>query len=286
MLKRLTKLQYANRIAVIHRTKDTMMQQFTVADPETHSADLVADNVAQLKALFPDAFTEDGIDFDVLRQLLGDAVDDSEEKYGLNWHGKRQARRLALTPSAGTLRPCPDESVDWDTTQNLMIEGDNLEVLKLLQKSYSGKVKLIYIDPPYNTGNDFVYPDDYWDGVKNYLNITGQVDGNGQKISSNTEASGRFHTNWLNMMYPRLKVARNLLRDDGIILISLDDGEIDNLRNLCSEIFGEENFITTVIWQKKYAPQNDAKWFSDNHDYIVLVARRKEVWRPKSPTSH
>ena len=211
---------------------------------------------------------------------MGYAVDDGEEKYGLNWHGKRQARRLALTPSAGTLRPCPDESVDWDTTQNLMIEGDNLEVLKLLQKSYSGKVKLIYIDPPYNTGNDFVYPDDYWDGVKNYLNITGQVDGNGQKISSNTEASGRFHTNWLNMMYPRLKVARNLLRDDGIILISLDDGEIDNLRNLCSEIFGEENFITTVIWQKKYAPQNDAKWFSDNHDYIVLVARRKEVWRP------
>ena len=211
---------------------------------------------------------------------MGYAVGDGEEKYGLNWHGKRQARRLALTPSAGTLRPCPDESVDWDTTQNLMIEGDNLEVLKLLQKSYSGKVKLIYIDPPYNTGNDFVYPDDYWDGVKNYLNITGQVDGNGQKISSNTEASGRFHTNWLNMMYPRLKVARNLLRDDGIILISLDDGEIDNLRNLCSEIFGEENFITTVIWQKKYAPQNDAKWFSDNHDYIVLVARRKEVWRP------
>jgi adenine-specific DNA-methyltransferase len=170
--------------------------------------------------------------------------------------------------------------VDWGTTHNLMIEGDNLEVLKLLQKSYSGKVKMIYIDPPYNTGNDFVYSDDYRDGVKNYLNITGQVDGNGQKISSNTEASGRFHTNWLNMMYPRLKVARNLLRDDGIILISLDDGEIDNLRKLCSEIFGEENFITTVIWQKKYAPANDAKWFSDNHDYIVLVARRKEVWRP------
>ena len=256
------------------------MQKLTAADPETRSVDLVDDNVAQLKTLFPEAFTEGVIDFDVLRQLLGDVVDDGEEKYGLNWHGKRRARRLALTPSAGTLRPCPEESMDWDSTQNLMIEGDNLEVLKLLQKSYAGKVKLIYIDPPYNTGNDFVYPDDYRDGVRNYLKITGQVDGNGQKLSSNNEASGRFHTEWLNMMHPRLKVARNLLRQDGIILVSLDDGEIDNLRKLLSEIFGEENFVATVIWQKKYAPQNDAKWLSDNHDYIVLVARNKEVWRP------
>ena len=256
------------------------MQPTAYGDPETRSADLVAENIAQLKALFPDAFTEDRIDFDVLRQLLGDAVDDGEEKYGLNWHGKRRARRLALTSSTGTLRPCPEESVDWDTTQNLMIEGDNLEVLKLLQKSYAGKVKLIYIDPPYNTGKDFVYPDDYRDGVKNYLQITGQVDSNGHKLSSNTEASGRFHTDWLNMMYPRLKVARNLLQQDGIIFISLDDGEIDNLRKICSEIFGEENFVTTVIWQKKYAPQNDAKWLSDNHDYIVMVARQKEIWRP------
>ena len=256
------------------------MQQLTAADPETRSPDLVADNVAQLKALFPDAFTEGKIDFDVLRQLLGDAVDDNEEKYGLNWHGKRRARRLALTPSIGTLRPCPEESVDWDTTQNLMIEGDNLEVLKLLQKGYSGRVKLIYIDPPYNTGKDFIYPDNYKDSIKNYLKITGQVDGAGQKLSTNTDASGRFHTNWLNMMYPRLKLARNLLRQDGIMLISSDDREIDDLRKLCSEIFGEDNFVTTVIWEKKYAPQNDAKWFSDNHDYIVLVARSKEVWRP------
>ena len=256
------------------------MQQLTAADPETCSPDLVADNVAQLKVLFPDAFTEGKIDFDVLRQLLGDAVDDNEEKYGLNWHGKRRARRLALTPSIGTLRPCPEESVDWDTTQNLMIEGDNLEVLKLLQKGYSGRVKLIYIDPPYNTGKDFIYPDNYMDSIKNYLKITGQVDGAGQKLSTNTDASGRFHTNWLNMMYPRLKLARNLLRQDGIMLISSDDREIDDLRKLCSEIFGEDNFVTTVIWEKKYAPQNDAKWLSDNHDYIVLVARSKEVWRP------
>lgn len=256
------------------------MDLIATGDPISQSADPVADNLAQLKAMFPDAFTEGKVDFDALRQLLGDNIDDGEEKYGLNWHGKRRARRLALTPSTGTLRPCPEESVDWDTTQNLMIEGDNLEVLKLLQKSYSGKVKLIYIDPPYNIGKDFVYQDDYKDGIKNYLKITGQVDGNGQKLSSNTESSGRFHTDWLNMMYPRLKAARNLLRQDGVILISLDDGEIDNLRKLCSEIFGEENFVTTVIWQKKYAPQNDAKWFSDNHDYIVLIARQKEIWRP------
>ena len=256
------------------------MQPLTAADPETRSVDLVTENITQLKALFPDAFTEGKVDFDVLRQLLGDAVDDGEEKYGLNWHGKRRARRLALTPSAGTLRPCPEESVDWDTTQNLMIEGDNLEVLKLLQKSYAGKVKLIYIDPPYNTGKDFVYPDDYRDSIQNYLQITGQADADGRRLSSNTEASGRFHTDWLNMIYPRLKVARNLLRDDGVILISLDDGEIDNLRKVCSEIFGEENFVTTIIWQKKYAPQNDATWLSDDHDYIVLIARSKEVWRP------
>ena len=171
-----------------------MMNRLTAADPETRSADLVADNIARLKALFPEACTGGSIDFDVLRQLLGDAVDEGEEKYGLNWHGKRRARRWALTPSTGTLRPCPEESVDWDNTQNLMIEGDNLEVLKLLQKSYSGDVKLIYIDPPYNIGKDRIYQDDYKDGVKNYLRVTGQVDGNGQQLSSNTETSGRFHT--------------------------------------------------------------------------------------------
>ena len=172
-------------------------------DPEAKSADIVTGNIEALKALFPDAFTEGKIDFEVLKGLLGGAVDERDEKYGLNWHGKRRARQIALTPSTGTLLPCPDESVDWDTTQNLMIEGDNLEVLKLLQKSYSGKVKLIYIDPPYNTGKDFVYPDDFRDSVKNYLEITGQIEG-GRKISSNTEASGRFHTDWLNMIYPRL----------------------------------------------------------------------------------
>ena len=204
------------------------MQKLIANDPETRSADIVADNIEHLKALFPEAFTEDKIDFEVLKQLLGGEIADREEKYGLNWHGKHRARQLALTPSTGTLRPCPAESVDCDTTQNLMIEGDNLEVLKLLQKSYAGKVKLIYIDPPYNTGKDFVYPDDYRDSIRNYQKLTGQTDDGNRKLSSNTEASGRFHTNWLNMMYPRLKVARNLLRSDGIILISIGDEELHN----------------------------------------------------------
>src|SRR5664280_3341111 len=217
------------------------MKRLTAEDVETRSPDVVAENVEQLKALFPEALTEGQVDFEVLKQVLGGVVDEREEKYGLNWHGKRRARQLALTPSTGTLRPCPEESVDWDTTRNLMIEGDNLEVLKLLQKSYAGKVKLIYIDPPYNTGKDFVYPDNFQDNIKNYLELTGQVDGNGNKITSNTEASGRFHTDWLNMMYPRLKLARSLLRDDGVMFVSVDDGELDNLRKLCAEIFGEEN---------------------------------------------
>ncbi len=258
------------------------MQRLTANDPETRSADLVADNLAQLRALFPEAFTEGGIDFEALRQLLGDAVDDGEEKYGLNWHGKRRARRLALTPSAGTLRPCPEESVDWDATQNLMIEGDNLEVLKLLQKSYAGKVKLIYIDPPYNTGNDFVYPDDYKDGINNYLKITWQVDGNGHRLSSNTESSGRFHTEWLNMMYPRLKLARNLLRKDGVIFISIDDNEFHSLRAIMDDIFGVENFVATVIWHKMDSPKNSAIHFSEDHDYILVFARDLETWRPNS----
>ncbi len=221
------------------------IQPIDKASPDAQSANLVEGNLAQLKALFPEAFTEGRVDFEVLKQLLGAAVDEREEKYGLNWHGKRRARQLALTPSTGTLRPCPEESVDWDTTQNLFIEGDNLEVLKLLQKSYAGKVKLIYIDPPYNTGKDFVYPDNFQDSIKNYLELTGQVEG-GQKISSNTDASGRFHTDWLNMMYPRLRLARDILRNDGVIFVSIDDSESANLKHLLSDIFGEENFIDTI----------------------------------------
>jgi adenine-specific DNA-methyltransferase len=183
---------------------------------------------------------------------------------------------LALTPSTGTLRPCRDESADWDTTQNLMIEGDNLEVLKLLQKSYAGKVKLIYIDPPYNTGKDFVYHDSFQDNIKNYLELTGQVEG-GQKISSNTEASGRFHTDWLNMMYPRLKLARNLLRDGGALFLTLDDTEVANMRRIGDEVFGEENFLANVVWQKKYAVANDDPGIGVMHDH-VLVYRKSDAF--------
>jgi adenine-specific DNA-methyltransferase len=257
------------------------MKPLTAQDPETHSPDLVEENVEQLKTLFPEAFTEGKLDFEVLKQLLGGTVEEREEKYGLNWHGKRRARQLALTPSTGTLRPCPEDSVEWDTTRNLMIEGDNLEVLKLLQKSYADKVRLIYIDPPYNTGNDFIYPDDFQDNIKNYLQLTGQADSDGNKITSNTDASGRFHTDWLNMMYPRLKLARNLLRQDGCIFISIDDNEIDNLRKLCDEIFGPENFIATVIWQKVFSPKNTAAYFSEDHDYIVVYAKQKDGWEPQ-----
>ena len=236
------------------------------------SADIVAGNIDRLKELFPEAFTEGKIDFDTLKQLLCGTVEEREEKYGLNWHGKRKARQMALTPSTGTLRPCPEESVDWDTTQNLMIEGDNLEVLKLLQKSYSGKVKLIYFDPPYNTGNDFVYPDDFQDNIKNYLELTGQVDG-GKKISSNTEASGRFHTDWLNMMYPRLKLARNLLRDDGVIFVSIDDGELGNLQTIMAEIFGEENFQANISWQKRYTRSNNTVDFTTVVEHLLVYSK-------------
>ena len=249
------------------------MNKLTAADPETRSEDIVAGNIEQLKAIFPEAFTEGKIDFDILRQLLGGAVDEREEKYGLNWFGKRKARQLALTPSTGTLRPSPEDSLDWDTTQNILIEGDNLEVLKLLQKSYSGEIKLIYIDPPYNTGNDFVYPDDYKDSIKNYLELTGQVEC-GKRISSNTESNGRFHTDWMNMIYPRLKAARNLLRPDGVVFISIDDGEVKNLRAVCDEIFGEENFFAQIPWQSRTSVQNDTD-ISIQHEYIVGYARNR-----------
>lgn len=260
------------------------MKKLTAADPETKSPDLVAENFERLKALFPELVTEGpngaAVNVDVLKQLVGDkTVTNADEKYGLNWHGKRRARQLAHTPSTGTLRPCPEDSVDWDTTQNLMIEGDNLEVLKLLQKSYAGKVKLIYIDPPYNTGKDFVYRDDFKDNIRNYLELTGQIEG-GRKISSNTEASGRFHTDWLNMMYPRLKLAHALLKGDGVIFISIDDNELKALRCICDELFGEENFVATVIWQKVFSPKNSARHFSEDHDYIVVYARDAERWVP------
>ena len=256
------------------------MDRITMHDPESKSEDLVADHIESLKVIFPEAFTEGKIDFGVLRQLLGDAVDEGEEKYGLNWFGKRQARKLALTPSTGTLRPCPEDSVDWDTTQNLMIEGDNLEVLKLLQKSYAGKVKMIYIDPPYNTGRDFVYPDNYQDGIKNYLELTGQIEG-GKKISSNADSSGRYHTDWLNMMYPRLLLAKNLLREDGVCFISIGETELHELICICNQVFGEECGIGIACRVAKKS-NNKGDYWSPNFDFIVTYAKDKEFTSPFS----
>lgn len=243
---------------------------------EGTSRDILKDNIEALGQLFPEAMEEGKIDFDKLKQLLGEYVDDDEERYSFKWNGKGRALRLSQTPSTGTLRPCKEESKDWDTTQNLYIEGDNLEVLKLLQKSYYGKVKMIYIDPPYNTGHDFVYKDDFKDNIENYKKITGQVDEEGNRIATNTESDGRFHTNWLNMMYPRLRLARNLLSNDGVIFISIDDNEQENLRRICDEIFGESNFIATIVWQKKTGA-SDAIHIATVTENILVFAKNINV---------
>jgi adenine-specific DNA-methyltransferase len=247
--------------------------------------DFVRLQIAKLRALFPECVTEgeDGpqVDFDCLRATLGDldAVA-NQDAYTFTWAGKQEAFRAIQTPSAASLQPVPEASINWETTKHLFIEGENLEVLKLLYKSYVGKVKMIYIDPPYNTGNDFIYKDDYREPLRAYLEKTGQVDAEGNVLTSNPETRGRYHSDWLSMMYPRLFLARQLLRDDGVIFVSIDDNEVHHLRLLMNEVFGEENFVATVIWQKKYSPQNDARWLSDMHDYIVAYARDKETWRP------
>lgn len=241
---------------------------------DLRSHDIAEDKKQELLRLFPEIRTEGGkIDLERLKLALGETVDVGKERYGMNWPGKADCFKAIQSPSLGTLRPCSEESVNFDTTENLIIEGDNLEVLKLLQKSYLGKVKMIYIDPPYNTGNDFIYPDNYTESLQTYLEYTGQVDAQGKKFSTNTEADGRFHSKWLNMMYPRLYLARNLLREDGVIFISIDDNEVDNLKKVCNEVFGEENFVANVVWQKKYAATNDAKGFSVMHDHIVVYEK-------------
>ena len=222
--------------------KQTPMTQPEKLDLRSHDA--AGDKIAELLRLFPEIRTEGGkLDFERLKLALGESVDMGKERYGMNWPGKADCFKTIQVPSLGTLRPCPEESVNFDTTENLIIEGDNLEVLKLLQKSYLGKVKMIYIDPPYNTGNDFIYPDNYSENLQTYLEYTGQTDKEGRKFATNTEADGRFHSRWMNMMYPRLYLARNLLRDDGVIFISIDDHEIDNLQKLCKDLFGEESII-------------------------------------------
>lgn len=235
--------------------------------------DIVADNISKLKELFPEAFTEGKVDFGALKEVLGDYIDGREERYSFTWNGKSKARMLAQTPSTGTLRPCKEESVEWDTTQNLFIEGDNLEVLKLLQKSYHKKVKIIYIDPPYNTGNDFVYKDNFSNNITNYKKITGQIDSDGNLFASNPETNGRYHTDWINMIYPRLKLARNLMCKNGIIFLSIDDNEIHNARMIMNEVFGEENFIEQIIWKNKYGAGAKTKGFISTHEYILCYSR-------------
>lgn len=255
---------------------------------ELTSANMIEEQKAKLRALFPEVVTEGGkIDFDRLRLTLGESVDAGKERYGMNWPGKAECFKTIQKPSVATLVPAREESINFDTTGNLIVEGDNLEVLKLLQKAYLGKVKMIYIDPPYNTGNDFIYPDNYTESLDTYLRYTGQVDAEGRKFSTNTEAEGRFHSKWLNMMYPRLFLARNLLREDGFIFVSIDDHEVDNLRRICNEVFGEENFLGSIVW--KGATDNNPTQIAIEHEYLLCFARSKEsaegVWKNPSDES-
>lgn len=251
--------------------------------------DLTQSNIEKLAALFPACVTEargeDGklkkaVNFELLRQMLSDVVLEGDEAYEFTWVGKKAAIVEANRPIRKTLRPCPAESVDWDTTENLYIEGDNLEVLKLLQESYLGKVKMIYIDPPYNTGNDFIYRDDFAMSGEEYSEESGQVDENGDRLFRNTDSNGRFHSDWCSMIYSRLMLARNLLTDDGVIFISIDDHELAQMRKICDEIFGAPNFIANVIWQKVFAPKNSAKHFSESHEYVLCYAKQADTWRP------
>lgn len=255
------------------------------------SLDLVEVNrravMEALKGVAPEVVSESGVDLEKLAALIGEDknLSDKLERYNFTWPDKRKAIKSALTPSSGTLRPAPKESVNWDNTKNLYIEGDNLEVLKLLQKSYFGKIKMIYIDPPYNTGKEFVYPDDYADNIQNYLELTGQINESGRRITTNTETSGRYHTNWLNMMYPRLKLARNLLRDDGVIFISIDDHEVSNLRKICDEIFGEENFRNQIVVRRgaKSVQAQFETWdkLGQDTEYILFYTKNSEFRFPK-----
>ena len=254
-----------------------------------HSVNKVDENIAKIGALFPNCLTErkneDGevalaIDFDMLKQELSSVVvEGNEERYQFTWPDKKKSILLANAPIAKTLRPCREESVDFDTTENLYIEGDNLDVLKLLQETYLGKIKMIYIDPPYNTGKDFVYDDNFAQSTDEYLAASGQFDNEGNRLVPNAESNGRFHTDWLNMLYPRLKLAKDLLADDGVIFISIDDNEVENLKKVCNEIFGEQNAVSSVIWIKKYGIQNDAKYFSTSHDYLLVYAKNITAYK-------
>ncbi len=245
---------------------------------DLQSPDLVNENFNKLAALFPNCVTEgpDGkaIDFDLLKQELSHAVvEGNKERYRLEWPGKREAIVTANLPTTKTLRPVREDSVDFDNTENLYIEGDNLEVLKLLQESYLGKIKMIYIDPPYNTGKDFVYKDNFSKDSQEELFDSGQKDEYNQRLVANPETAGRYHSDWLSMMYPRLKLARNLLTNDGVIFISIDDSEVHNLKRVCDEVYGDSNFIANIIWERAFSPKNDAKYFSDSHDHILVFTK-------------
>ena len=250
------------------------MEKITAQHPLSHSTDIVKENLETLKRLFPTIVKEGKIDVDELKALLDEEIESNEEYYRFSWAGKSEARREANKPSTATLRPNKVDSKNWDTTGNIFIEGDNLEVLKLLQKSYSGKIKMIYFDPPYNTGKDFVYKDNYADNLGNYLSLTGQTNEEGKKFSTNIESDGRYHSNWLNMMYPRIKLARNLLMEDGVVFISIDDNEVNNLRKVCDEIFGEDNFIANICHKSRASISND-KIISSNHNHILLYAKNQ-----------
>lgn len=237
------------------------------------SMDVTEDKKQKLKQLFPEVFREDKIDFDHLKRVLGEWVPEKgRERFGLQWPGKAECMKIIQQPSVASLKPDREESVNFDDTENLFIEGDNLEVLKLLQKSYFGEVKVIYIDPPYNTGNEFVYSDDYGESLDKYLKYTDQKDGEGNWQTSNKETEGRYHSKWLNMMYPRLFLSKNLLREDGVVFISIDDNEVAHLRKLCDEIFGEENFVAQNVWQKRYSRENRGV-IGDAHEYVVVYAK-------------
>ena len=247
------------------------------------SKDIVSENISKLREIFPSIFIEDKVDFEMLKSILGEDIDDSNEKYNFTWPGKTQAIKESQKQSTGTLRPCKEESKNWDKTQNIYIEGDNLEVLKLLQKAYYNKIKAIYIDPPYNTGKDFIYTDNYHDNLENYLKMSGQlvdseddeIVSRGIKLSNNPETAGRYHTNWLNMIYPRLKLARNLLKEDGVIFISIDDKELENLKKICNEVFGEENFVGQWNWFKSQTPPNLSFKIKKNIEYILCYEKKR-----------
>ena len=240
------------------------------------SPSLISEQTEHLKKLFPGCFAEGKIDFEKLREVLGESTEEGTERYHFTWAGKRDAIQLLQTPTRATLVPCHEESVDFEATKNIFVEGDNLEVLKLLYKPYFGRVKAIYIDPPYNTGGDFVYPDNYADPLDTYLRLTGQKDGNGNRLTTNIETAGRYHSAWLTMMYPRLFLARQLLQDDGIIFVSIDDHEVYNLRVLMNEVFGEENILQQIVWQRHAGGGNNAKHFALDHEYILAYAKNKE----------